>query len=240
MKLIRKYIRKVIKEALLNEKKLSQLPQYAKNSELEIYSDLTDIDNSELRDEVFDIIDTSYAYLGGNADIKTADHLADTDRNDYVYFKAWDIDNDPEADVVRGMKPKAGQIKLALSATDGSPAAKKFGTADTAQRLRSPGHYAEMSGAAAVVQFKEGVPAVTDKATAQRLLPGKEIIWFGVHPYFASPIVLAELGVDLNKLGDVGLEAQKSKQYGPNGEYDGWYVRVLGGVPHAKIILGSI
>jgi len=240
MKLIRKYIREIIKEALLHEKNLSQLPQYAKHTEMEIYPDLTDPLNPELRDDIFNIIDSSYAYLGGNADIKTADHLADTDRNDYIYFKAWDIDNDPEADVVRGMKPKANQIKLALSATDGSKAAKNFGIEDTARRLQGGGHYAEMSGAAAVVQFKKTVPAVTDPAKVQALLPGKKIIWFGVHPYFASPITLADKGVDLAKLGDVGLEAQKSKQYGPNGEYDGWYVRVLGGVPHAKIILGNV
>ncbi len=238
--LIRKYVRRVILESFLHEKNFANLPGYSKNKELDIYDDLMDPQNADLRDEIFSIIDQSYAYLGGNADIKSADHLMDPGRNDYIYFKGWDIDADPQADVIRGMKPKAGMTKLAISATDGSSAAKSFGVDDTAKRLMSGGHYAEISGAAAVVQFKKGVPAVTDESVARSLLPGKDLIWFGVHPYFASPVTLADRGVDLAALGDVGIEAQKSKQYGPNGEYDGWYVRVLGGVPHAKIILGVV
>jgi len=239
MLLTERKLRKIIRE-VLSEKRFHQLPGYAKNAEMEIYSDLTDPQNADLRDDIFDIIDSSYAYLGGNADVKAPDHLMDPKRNDYIYFKGWDIDDDPEADVVRGMKPKAGKIKLALSATDGTAAAKNFGVADTASRLKDGGHYAEMSGAAAVVQFKQSVPAVTDQSTVAALIPGKSFIWFGEHPYFASAEVLAEKGVDISSLGNTRIEAMKSKQYGPNGEYDGWYVRSLGGELHAKIILGAV
>jgi hypothetical protein len=231
-------LRSIIRKILI-EKKFHQLPGYAKNKEIEIYDALTDPTNDDLRNDVFDIIDSSYAYLGGNADIKAPEHLMDPSRNDYIYFKGWDIDSDPEADVVRGMKPKAGKIKLALSATDGSGAAKEYGVSDTTRRLLSPGNFAEMSGAAAVVQFKVDVPAFTDEASVRSNLPGKEIIWFGEHPYFSSDEELLAKGVDPEIIRELSIEARKSKQYGPNGEYDGWYVRILGGEPHAKIMLGT-
>ncbi len=231
-------LRSVIRRILI-EKRFHQLPGYTKNKEIDIYDDLTDPANADLRDDIFDIIDSSYQYLGGNADIREPDHLMDPDRNDYIYFKAWDIDSDPEADVVRGMKPKAGKIKLALSATDGSEVAKKYGVSDTTRRLMTPGNFAEMSGAAAVVQFKEEVPAFLQEDEVLANLPGKKIIWFGEHPYFSTPEELEARGVDPEVIGKLRIEAQKSKQYGPAGEYDGWYVRMLGGAPHAKIMLGT-
>jgi len=231
MLLTEQKLRRIVRR-VLQEKKFSQLAQYAKSTEMDIYSDLMDPDNEELRDEVFDLIDQSYAYLGGNADIKAPEHLMDPERNDYVYFKGWDIDADPEPDVVRGMKPKAGKTKLTLSAIDGSEAAAQFGIADTARRLSDGSHYAEMSGRAATVQMKQMVPVVTDKATVASLLPGKEFEWFGEHPFFSGDERFQDRGSE--------IEANKSKQYGPNGEYDGWYVRVLGGDPHAKMVFGAV
>ena len=231
MLLTEQKLRRIVRR-VLQEKKFSQLAQYAKNTEMDIYDDLMDPENEELRDEVFDLIDQSYAYLGGNADIKAPEHLMDPERNDYVYFKGWDIDADPEPDVVRGMKPKAGQTKLTLSAIDGTEAAAQFGIADTARRLTGGGHYAEMSGRAATVQMKQMVPVVTDEATVAALLPGKTFEWFGEHPFFAGDERFQDRGSE--------IEANKSKQYGPNGEYDGWYVRVLGGDPHAKMIFGAV
>ena len=51
-------LRKIIR-SVLNEKKFSQLAQYAKNKERQIYDDLMDSENDALRDEVFDLIDRS-------------------------------------------------------------------------------------------------------------------------------------------------------------------------------------
>ena len=50
--MLRKFIR-----AVLVEKKFSELPGYAKNKEMDIYDDLIEPENDELRDEVFDLID---------------------------------------------------------------------------------------------------------------------------------------------------------------------------------------
>lgn len=240
MKLKESKLRRIIRQ-VISEKRFHELPQYAKNQETEIYRDLQDEENADLRDEIFSLIDQSYAYIGGNADIRSAADLADPGSNDYVLFKAWDIDEDPEADVVRGMKPKAGKIKLALSATDGSGLAADFAVGDTAARLNSGQYYAEMSGRAATSQMKQGTPAVTDQATAAALLPGKTFTWFGQHP------ALYDGGdPDMQVIADMfqgkgsQIEAGKALQYGPNGEYNGWYVRSLGGAPHAKIIFGAV
>ena len=233
-------LRKVIRR-ILKEKKFSQLSQYAKNKETQVYNDLMDPDNTELRDEIFQLIDQSYAYIGGNTDIKSPADLANPSQNDYSTFLAWDIDGDPEPDVIRGMKPKAGKMKLAISATDGSEVAGAFTVGDTAARLGDGSHYAEMSGRAATVQMKRGTPAVTDEATAASLLPGKTITWFGVHPaqYSGSDPILQDVAAQFTDASSQ-IEAGKAMQYGPKGKYNGWYVRNLGGSPHAKMIFGSV
>jgi len=233
-------LRKLIRSILI-EKKFSQLPGYAKNTEMEIYKDLMEPSNEELRDEVFDLIDQSYAYIGGNTDIKSPDDLMNPGQNDYVYFKGWDIDADPEPDVIRGMKPKAGKTKLAISATDGSEVAGSFGSGDTSARLADGNHYAEMSGKAATVQMKRGTIAVTDEATVASLLPGKTFTWFGEHPahYVGDDPDLKELSLLFKDTGSQ-IEAGKAMQYGPDGEYNGWYVRMLGDDLHAKIIFGAV
>ena len=130
------------------------------------------------------------------------------------------------------MKPKAGYTKLTLSATDGSAAAGQYGIDDTSARLADGKHYAEMSGKAATVQMKVGAPAVTNQKTAISLLPGKDIEWFGKHPFESGDPRFQDRGSQ--------IEAGKSREYGPNGEYDGWYVRKLGGSLKAKLIFGKM
>ena len=65
MRITESKLRSIIRQVLL-EKKFSDLEGYAKNKELNIYDDIIDPENEELRDEVFDLIDNSYAYLGGH------------------------------------------------------------------------------------------------------------------------------------------------------------------------------
>lgn len=223
-------------------KRFHELPSYAKNRQVNIYDDLMDDENDALRNDIFDIIDQSYAYIGGNADIRSAWDLKNRKNNDYVDFLAWDIDEDPEADVIRGMKPKSGYTKLALSATDGSVAAGEYSANDTALRLRDGKHYAEMSGKAASKQMSVGTPAVLDPSTIASLLPGKSFTFFGKHPatYTGDDPKKVEIAAMFKNNRGSKIEAKKSAQYGPAGQYDGWYVRSLGGSPHAKLIFGKI
>ena len=223
MRITESKLRSIIRQVLL-EKKFSDLEGYAKNKELNIYDDIIDPENEELRDEVFDLIDNSYAYLGGHGVFSSEDDLLDSSKNDYHDFLAYDIDNDPEPDVIRAMKTKSGKKKFGLSATDGSKASGVFVKADTIRRLKDGKHFAELSGRSASLAMKSGVPARTNEQEVKSMLK-KDVKWFGEHPYFSNP---EKYGENWHE-GSLEIEAKKSKQYGPNGEYNGWYERRLGG-----------
>ena len=228
---------------------LEKLPGYAKNKEMNIFNDLHDLANSALRDEVFKPIDDSYrkGLDQPNADIQEPDHLRDPARNDYSEFLVWDIDDDPHPDVIRGMKPKAGYMKLSLSATDLSREAGLYSKADTVARLKDGRHFAEMSGPAAGVAMTAGVKAILDPAKVQELLgPNKKIQWFGVHPHDQGHPAFQDKN---SRLEAEGARRKSSADYKPEDEtvrtpgmYDGWYVRMLGmpPKPHAKMIFGEI
>ena len=88
-----------------------------------------------------------------------------------------------------------------------------------------------MSGRSAGSNMKKGVPAITDEATARSKLKGKEIEWFGEHPYFSGDPRFQ------SKNDEIG--AKKSKQYGPDGQYDGWYLRNVSGHDTLKMLFGG-
>ena len=221
MKLRESKLRRIIRNILV-EKNFSQLPGYAKNTTMDLHTHITDPANPELRDEIIDMINKSYAYTkaGRNYDYSQADDLINN--YDLSSLLAWDIDGDPEPDVLRGLKAKGGKQKLTLSGNDGSPQAVSYGTADTQSRLRDGNHFAEMSGRSAGSMMRAGVPAITDEATVRSLLPGKEITWYGKHPQPDS------------------IGAKKAAERGPNGEYDGWYLRNVSGTDTLKIMFGAV
>ena len=231
-KCLREYV-----EIFLQEKKFKDLKNYQKNKAVNIYQDLMDPENEDLRDEVYDLIDTSYGYLkGGHGSMKDADDLMDPSNNDYTEFLAFDIDSDTEPDVINAMRPKSGKLKLGLSATDGESKSLSFYKEDLIKRLKDGNHFAELSGKAASMAMKAGVPAVTDYETAKNLL-GKDVEWHGEHPYFKEPDIYGDSWHE----GSLEIEAKKSKQYGPNKEYHGWYKRKLGGGKVVmKMIFGKI
>lgn len=226
----------------------SKLPEYEKGKAVNVYSYFFDPEyGPNLRDEFFRPINYSYMKSLGqpNADIQEPSHLAVSDRNDYEGFYGWDIDDDPWPDVIRGMKPKSGYQKLSLSATDGTAAAAAYSKQDTVSRLKDGKHFAEMSGAAASVAMKAGVSAVKDPERVKELIK-KDFIWFGEHPSLYSgsdpqKMMVADI---IRKNKNSAIEAAKTDQYGPEGQYDAWYVRMLGSGDqrsfHAKICLGEV
>lgn len=207
---LRKLIRSMLKEAAY-----AQLPGYVKGKELEINDFLKDPANPELRDEVIDAINKSYDYLGPGGkggrhfDYNQADHLISNNDLDAMY--AWDIDDDPQPDVVIGAKRKhPGYDKLVLSATDMARASIDYSKAEMVRRFMNGEAYGELSGAAAGAMMKAGVPVVTDPDTIERILK-KKVEYVGEYPYKDS------------------RTWAKSKREGPNGEYDHWYGRQVGG-----------
>ena len=236
---LRKVIRGLVLEFVSKlpqpKPEFNKLPAYAKNKEVNVYDDLFDPTNAGLRDEFFKPIDDSYRKALGepNADIQTPADLMNPGKNDYSSFLAWDIDQDPHPDVIRGMKPKSGYMKLSLSATDGTPAAKDYAKADTVKRLLDGQHWAEMSGPAAGVAMKNQVPAITNKEESMALVNKRNVIWYGEHPYFTGK-------PEFQKLEREALYSKKKATF--PGQYDGWYVRMLGKPPkpHVKMVFGKV
>ena len=169
-------------------------------------SDLTnDPDNIDVTDEIYDMIDKSYAKIGGNVDIRSPADMP----SDYNKWVAVDVDSDPEPDAVRAGKTKPAGTKMTLGASDGSATAKDAYVKKTAELLKTPGNYGELSDAIAHVMIKyHNAPFVDNEEDVKKVL-GKEIEWVGPHPEGKYP------------------------------HHPGWYRRKLGGKIHMKILLGN-
>lgn len=126
-------------------------------------------------------------------------------------WTAVDADPDPNADAIRVSKRTPYGNKMTVGATDGTPEGKKAYIEKTADLLNTRGNYAEMSDAIAHVMItKYKVPFVGNPKLVQKILGAdKQIQWVGKRPDGKYP------------------------------DYDGWYIRKLGGEDHMKIILGT-
>jgi hypothetical protein len=91
--------------------------------------------------EIFSLIQTAYANKGGNAEIKKADDLKNSDIS---YWVLKDIDQDPEADVVFGGKFTKSGIKITIIGQDGSSDAKKEVMRKLTDLMKTGGFYAEL------------------------------------------------------------------------------------------------
>lgn len=130
--------------------------------------------------------------------------------NEYSDWVVLDIDDDPEVDLGVFGNPNAKGMKLGASATDGTPNAKQA-LNHLKQQLLTNKWWAEVSDAPAHIAInKLGLKPVDKEEYVRELLQGKDIEWNGEHPEGKFP-----------------------------GTY-GWYTRKIGGVPHAKIIVGDV
>jgi hypothetical protein len=135
--------------------------------------------NNNITKEIFDLIDKTYASIGGHVDFSKPSDLP----SDYTFWVGADTDNDPDVDVVRFGKQGPGGLKLAGSGTDGSDAAKQMMINKTAKMLNTKGNYGEMSGGIAHMMIKyKKVPFVSNPEDIKKLLPGKDVTYIGEHP----------------------------------------------------------
>lgn len=191
-------------ESILNERFVNKSKEI-KNK----WVDLSDTDikkDSNLADELFDLVDTTYKGIGGHVNFQTSKDFPGKVKD----WKAVDIDDDPEPDVVFADKQKGGNNKSVLTATDGSKEAKKVMLDQKVKDLNTKGNIAEVSDALAhVLITRYKVPFVNDEQKVRDILQ-KDIKWVGENPNGKYP------------------------------GYDGWYERILGdGKPHLKIMVGT-
>ena len=135
--------------------------------------------DNDVTSDIFDIIQKTYAPIGGHVDFKTAKDLP----SDFSQWLVTDIDKDPELDAVTFAKGAPGGQKLTGTATDGSPAAKKIMLNKINKVLRTKGNYGEVSDAIAHVLIKKfKIPYVESEDKVRQLLPGKKFTWVGANP----------------------------------------------------------
>lgn len=135
--------------------------------------------NNEISRDIFNLIDRTYAPIGGHVDFSKPSDLP----SDFTFWVGTNTDNDPEIDAVRFGKQGPGGLKLAGSGTDGTDAAKQVMINKTAKMLRTKGNYVEASGGMAHVMIKyKKVPFVSDIEDIKKMLPGKDVKYIGEHP----------------------------------------------------------
>lgn len=196
----------------LNEEKNSRL-NIEKNKWYDLQDDINDQETEALiKSDIVDIVNKSYASIGGHAWIKSPDDL---DWYDDINF----IDNDKDQKVDVAIIGKEGPhgVKMAAGASDGSSTGKSAYVNKSAELRGQQGYWGEVSGAIAHKLLKKGLSTLSDQSQVEKLI-GSNINWFGdcpvSHPSFH---------------GNIPNTFVNAK---------GWYERDIGGEKHMKIIIG--
>lgn len=135
-----------------------------------------DIDNKEKKeyaDDIFNLINTAYASIGGNLNYKSADDITGAEGD--ADYEIIDIDEDPGIDAVIVSKSKGAGKKLAAMGHDGTSIAKSKSINKQVDLLKTPGNYIEVSGVIKDILLAKGVPVVTDKSTIEKVMGDKAI-----------------------------------------------------------------
>lgn len=143
------------------------------------YIPLGDEEKQEAKQDLFDLIQNAYKDIGGHVKFSDAEDVLD---HDLQFWRAADLDDDPELDVVYFGKITPSGIKHTGIGHDGErPNIKNLLIRKSAE-LSSPGNYVEISGAA-YDSFvgKGGVPVISDEEKVRAIL-NRDLEWHGEHP----------------------------------------------------------
>ena len=175
------------------------------------YTKLSTSDIDDTKEELFNLIQTAYASIGGHLKFKAPSDVKDPDLK---YWVAADIDTDPDLDVVYFGKKTPYGIKHTGIGHDGEKPNIKNLLIRKSAELKKPGNYVELSGGA-FNSFvgKGGVPTIDDEELVRKILGPRrssETTWHGQHPK------------------------------NPSMKGNGWYTRTIGGKETTKIMAGNI
>jgi hypothetical protein len=155
-------LKKYLKEGKLYE-------DFPKNK----WVDLDNAEQEEYADDIFNLIQTAYASIGGHANYKSSDDVIGKEgSSDYEVIN---LDDDPDIEAVSVSKSKQSGDKFVATGHDGSKIAKSAVVNHKADELKKSGHFIEVSGRIKDILLGKGVPIVTDEETIRRALKGKEI-----------------------------------------------------------------
>jgi hypothetical protein len=153
-------------EYLKNNPLLEELPR-------DKWVDLTSDQKSDYAKDIFDLINTAYAPIGGNINYKSAADVLGAEAD--ADYEVVNIDDDPEPDALISYKEKEAGKKLTALGHDGEPVSKSKSLNRMAALLKEPGYYLEVSGKLQDILLAKGAPIVKDKDLIQKVLKGKEL-----------------------------------------------------------------
>jgi len=134
---------------------------------------LSDKEKEEYASDIFDLINTAYAPIGGNVNYKSAADVLGAEAD--ADYEVINIDDDPEPDALSAYKKQPAGNKLAAIGHDGTPAAKSKVINHYAELLKKKGYYLEVSGKLKDILLSKGAPIVTDTELIKKVLKGKTI-----------------------------------------------------------------
>ena len=174
------------------------------------YIPLGDEEKKQAQQDLFDLIDNAYKSIGGHVKFKKPSDVMDPELQ---YWRAADLDDDPELDVVYFGKVTPYGVKHTGIGHDGDRSSIKNLLIRKSKELGTPGNYVEISGPA-FDSFvgKGGVPPIEDEEKVRAILGpkrGAELEWHGKHP--------------------------KGTKSG-----NGWYTRTIGGQKLTKTLAGIV
>lgn len=137
------------------------------------WTKLTQSEKQQYKDEIFDLIQNAYAYIGGHANYKSANDVTGAEGD--AEYEVIDLDRDDEIDAVSISKKHPAGTKFAATGHDGSKPAKSAVINHKADLLKKSGYYVEVSGKIKDILISKGAPIVTDPEVIQKVLVGKEI-----------------------------------------------------------------
>lgn len=135
--------------------------------------DLDSQSREEYKQQIFNLIDQAYAYIGGHSNYKSAADVTGAEGD--ADYEVIDLDNDPEIDAVSVSKKGPGGTKFTATGHDGSSDAKSKVVNHKADLLKQSGFYIEVSGKIKDVLVAKGAPIVKDPEVIKKALAGKEI-----------------------------------------------------------------
>ena len=138
------------------------------------WNKLSNSDLSEYEDDLIELIKSAYSYIGGHSNYKDAQDI-NKEASRGAEYEVIDLDNDGDFDAVNVSKQKSAGEKFVATGHDGSSQAKRAVITHKIDRLKKPGFYVEVSGKIQDILMKAGVPQVTDEATIEKALSGKDI-----------------------------------------------------------------
>jgi hypothetical protein len=140
------------------------------------YVELTSQDAIDYADDIIDLINTSYAHIGGNLEYRSA---IDIKNGDASFWILKDIDDEPDPEIAIGGKKTPSGNKLTVLSNDGSSSAKKDMILKTIELTKTRGFYVELDMGLAK---KLGLKPIEDEKKVREVIK-KELEWHGDGSY---------------------------------------------------------